>query len=219
MTFDRRKLFEMPTLKGQTKQYGYYLNLEEINNLSLILTGNYFSGTGAPEVGSKVTLLDPSVGDIAKSPLHGLTLVIAGSGGQAIIDRVARSENLTGARTMLSADGMFGDTFNLTGASGYAITLPSHRLGLSFTFTLSQIPSSGNHTIVTPASSNTMFGNIVCSANSAGSTTAGTAGDTITFVRTSSTIGDTVTLVSNGTNWLVEGVCGIAAGLTITTAS
>lgn len=219
MAFDNRQLFEIPVLASQTKKYIYYLNKEELNNSNLLLNGNYFTGTGAPVVGSRVTLLDPVVGDVLKSPLHGLDLVVAGNGGQVVIDRPSRSENITGTRTMLSSEGIFGDVFNLTGATGYVITLPSHRNGLKFTFKLSEIPTTGNHTIVTPASANNILGNIVCSANSAGSTTAGTAGDTITFVRNSSTIGDTVTLTSNGTNWMVDGVCGIAAGLTITTAS
>lgn len=138
---------------------------------------------------------------------------------RALLRASGQAEVLSAATTLTAAD--YGKTFFLNAATEFATTLPPVALGARLKFVCANAPESASFTIVTPSSDNLIYGAIVSSADAGGSAsaTAGTAGDTITFVDGQAALGDFVELESDGTNWYVYGVCGDEDGITITTAS
>lgn len=95
-------------------------------------------------------------------------------------------------------------------AIGEAITLPSPTAGCNFKFICSTTAATTDWTIV--SATDVIYG----SAQVAGAVVAASAENTITLVVAKFLPGDWVSLVSDGTNWYVEGSVVTAAGLTFT---
>lgn len=114
---------------------------------------------------------------------------------------------LTADTTLTAADS--GKIFMLD-AIGEAITLPAVSSGVNYKFIVSTTVATSNWTIVAPAAV------IQGSAQVAGAVIAASDEDTITLVVAKALPGDWVSLVSDGTNWYVEGSCVTTVGLTFT---
>lgn len=95
-------------------------------------------------------------------------------------------------------------------AIGEVVTLPSPLSGLNFKFIVSTTVATSDWTIV--SATNVIYG----SAQVAGAVVAADAENTITLVVAKALPGDWVSLVSDGTNWYVEGSVVTALGLTFT---
>ena len=95
-------------------------------------------------------------------------------------------------------------------AIGEAITLPSPTAGVNFKFICSATTATSNWTIV--SATDVIYG----SAQVAGAVIAADAENTITLVVAKFLPGDWVSLVSDGTNWYVEGSVVTTVGLTFT---
>ena len=100
----------------------------------------------------------------------------------------------------------------LLDAIGEAITLPSPTAGVSFKFLCTVTTATSNWTIV--SATNVIYG----SAQVAGAVIAASAENTVNLVVAKFLPGDWVTLVSDGTNWYVEGSVVTTVGLTFTAA-
>lgn len=116
-------------------------------------------------------------------------------------------KSLTADTTLTAADS--GYTF-LLDAVGEAITLPSPTTGVNFKFLCTVTTATSDWTIV--SSTDVIYG----SAQVAGAVVAASAENTITLVVAKFLPGDWVSLVSDGTNWYVEGSVVTAAGCTFT---
>lgn len=100
----------------------------------------------------------------------------------------------------------------LLDAIGEAITLPAPAEGLNYKFICTVTTATSDWTIVTDDGDNIIFG----SAQVAGAVVAASEEDTITLVVAKFLPGDWVSLVSDGTNWYVEGSVVTSAGCTFT---
>lgn len=138
---------------------------------------------------------------------------------RAVMTGRGNARVLTSTTTLTAAD--FGKTIFLNAATEFVTTLPSPVLGARLKIVCANAPESASFTVVTASSANVIYGAIVSSADAGGSasSTAGTPGDTITFVDGQAAVGDFVQLESDGTNWYAFGVCGDEDGITITAAS
>lgn len=105
-----------------------------------------------------------------------------------------------------------GTNVFLNAAAGFAITLPAPAAGLNYRFITGALFATTNFTIVTSGGANILFGG--ASVNSV--FVPSSAQDTINFVATAETIGDYVHLVSDGTNWAVDGQGALAGSITFT---
>lgn len=121
---------------------------------------------------------------------------------------------LTGATTLTAADS--GKTFHLHSATGFATTLPALEAGLRFEFYVTTVPTSGNHTIITPASANTIQGTV---SQPTGGVVATEAADTITMTQGTANLGDKVVAYCDGVNWSVQAFATANGSLTITQAT
>jgi len=119
--------------------------------------------------------------------------------------------NTIAAATTLTADDS-GKIHFLNAAGGAAVTLPAPVAGMKFRFVVAAAFATTDWTIVTNASANIIQGG----ADVNGTYTPASNEDTITFVSTLETLGDYVELVTDGTNWFVEGAAGGALGITFT---
>lgn len=125
------------------------------------------------------------------------------------------SRTITAIDSIVASD--HGKTIYINNATGFAITLPAPIAGFRCKFVSKTSNTSGNHTIVTPSSTNIIKG---FAANAAGAAvTPLSDGDTISFVANQSVAGDQVTLDSDGTSWFMGGFAQVAAGITLTKAS
>ena len=125
------------------------------------------------------------------------------------------SRTATAAGTITAAD--HGLTVFLDNATGFATTLPAPIAGFRCKVASKTSNTSGNHTIVTPSSTNIIKG---FATNAAGAlVTPLSDGDTISFVANQSVAGDQVELISDGTSWFMTGFAQVAAGITNTKAS
>ena len=114
----------------------------------------------------------------------------------------------TAATTLTKADS--GKTIMLNAAAGFAITLPAPVAGLKFNFVVGAAFATTNFTVVS-------VGNIIQGGADVNSTFVPAANEnTISFVATAETIGDYVELVSDGTNYLANGVGAAAGSITFT---
>jgi len=125
------------------------------------------------------------------------------------------TEVVTATNVILAAE--TGTVFFLNSATEFVSTLPAPAAGLKFTFIVTAAPSGASYTVVTNASANIIVGQQVNVAGAAGDS--GTTDDTITFVDGQSVVGDKVELFCDGTKWYAYATCGVAAGVTFTTAS
>ena len=131
-------------------------------------------------------------------------------------------EDLIAAKTVTVAD--CGTIFTLNSATEFATTLPTVAdagKGWWCEFWVKAAPSGANYTVVTNGSENVIEGNVLATAagRPADTATAGTSGDTITFVGSQAVVGDHVRLVCDGTNFWVTGFASGSAAITLTQAS
>lgn len=146
--------------------------------------------------------------------LDGLTATAAEINAAA--DSSANCAILTGTATLTAATSGF--TYFLNAATGAAVSLPAPALGLRYRFVIgATAPASGAWTIVSASNATIIQGSVSVATDG---TTAGIGSDedTITF-STSAVPGDQVDLISDGTNWYVQGQGSVAAGITLTDAA
>ena len=122
----------------------------------------------------------------------------------------------TSAYTIVTAD--HGKTIVLNSATGFVVTLPALADGFFVRVRVGATPpTSGNHTVVTPASANIIEGSLNTAAAAAAVSAA--AADTVSFVASAAVLGDWAEFQCDGTNWFVKGSCLVATGMTTTQAS
>jgi hypothetical protein len=121
----------------------------------------------------------------------------------------ARTNTLALATTLTASDS--GNVFTLSAATGKAITLPSVAVdGFKAKFVVGAVFATTNFTIVAPTSK-IQGGAIVNSVFVPASNE-----NTISFVASAETIGDYINIVSDGTNYYVEGAGALAGSITFT---
>lgn len=149
--------------------------------------------------------------------------LLAAATGATLTNAVLVTPTVTDATEVVTATNVItaaetGKTFFLNSATEFVSTLPAPAAGLNFEFIVTAAPTGASYTIVTASSANIIKGSIVTSATGAADTEV-TGGDTISFVDGAAVAGDRVILRSDGTNWFCYGICSVATGITITTAS
>jgi len=107
-----------------------------------------------------------------------------------------------------------GTTYFLNSATEFASTLPAPEAGCFLKFIVKAAPVGASYTVVTSGSSNIIYGEAVVN----GAAVAAVTEDTITFTASAAAIGDYVELISDGTNWYVNGQ-GVAATAVAFTAT
>ncbi len=113
---------------------------------------------------------------------------------------------LTAATTLTKGDS--GKVFMLNAAAGFAITLPSPVAGWKAKFVVGAAFATTNFTVVS-------VGNIIQGGADVNSTFVPFANEnTISFVASAENIGDFIELVSDGTNYLANGVATAAGAIT-----
>ncbi len=150
----------------------------------------------------------------------GATLVVTSAAGvETVLD--ATELNATNTRTVTTTATITAADNNsqvfLNSATGFVTTLPAPIAGFRCEVISKLANTSGNHTVVTASSANTIIGMQNSVAGDAGDT--GTADDTISFVANQSLPGDRVELRSDGTSWFAYATSKVAAGITFTQAS
>lgn len=123
---------------------------------------------------------------------------------------LANIEVVTEAKTLTVEDS--GKEFALTAAAGAAITLPAVSKGLNYKFRTGINFATTAWTIV--SASQVIQGTVLVN----GASVLGANEDTITLAHAADTVGDWVSVVSDGTNWYVDGVASAASGVTLTQA-
>ena len=129
--------------------------------------------------------------------------------GGTLAGNIVYNTTTTTADTTLTAANC-GQTIFVNGASIHDVTLPSAVAGCSFTFFITDVTADVD--IVQASATEDFVGAIV---DGAGSKDSAVAGDTkIIFDQTGgATVGDWVYIISDGTNWYVQGLCDNAAGV------
>lgn len=123
--------------------------------------------------------------------------------------QLSRTNTLSTATTLTNADS--GKTFTLSGSAGVAITLPSVAVdGFNARFIVGSAFATTNFTLVAPTAI-IQGGGIVNSVFVPASNE-----NTISFVASAETIGDYISIVSDGTNYYVNGVGALAGSITFT---
>jgi hypothetical protein len=122
-------------------------------------------------------------------------------------------DTITGAYSVEANES--GKHFILSAAAGAAVTLPAPSPGLNYRFIVGLAFATTNWTIVTNGNATIIQGGVVVN----GASVTGANEDTISFVATAETVGDYVNLVSDGTNWYVDGYAHAAGGITLTDAA
>jgi len=121
----------------------------------------------------------------------------------------ARTNTLAVAKTLTASDS--GNVFTLSATTGKVITLPSVAVdGFKAKFLVGAVFATTNFTIVAPTSV-IQGGAIVNSVFVPASNE-----NTISFVASAESIGDYINIVSDGTNFYVEGVGALAGSITFT---
>lgn len=126
-------------------------------------------------------------------------------------------ESLTAATKTVSVDES-GTTFIFNRAGGVAVTLPAPALGLKYKFIIgTNFTTDGS--IATNGGSDIIIGGVnELEVDTGDDGPSDTNADTITFVNTADTVGDYVELVSDGTNWYLNGQTALDGGITLSTA-
>tara|TARA_Y100000310_G_scaffold309351_1_gene353345 strand:- start:592 stop:1053 length:462 start_codon:yes stop_codon:yes gene_type:complete len=124
------------------------------------------------------------------------------------LNHKAATKTTTSDTTLTASDS--GSVVFLDGSTTHDVTLPSAKAGLCFTFFLTD--ATADVDVVQAGASEDFVGAIV---DGAGTKDSGTASDTkIIFDQSGgATVGDWVYLISDGTNWYVQGLCDNAAGV------
>lgn len=121
----------------------------------------------------------------------------------------ARTNTLAVAKTLTASDS--GNVFTLSATTGKVITLPSVAVdGFKAKFLVGAVFATTNFTIVAPTSV-IQGGAIVNSVFVPASNE-----NTISFVASAESVGDYINIVSDGTNFYVEGVGALAGSITFT---
>jgi hypothetical protein len=121
----------------------------------------------------------------------------------------ARTNTLAVAKTLTASDS--GNVFTLSATTGKVITLPSVAVdGFKAKFLVGAVFATTDFTIVAPTSV-IQGGAIVNSVFVPASNE-----NTISFVASAESIGDYINIVSDGTNFYVEGVGALAGSITFT---
>lgn len=140
--------------------------------------------------------------------LSGLTATAAELNQAA--DSSANVEAVTTTNVIAAAES--GATFFLNSATGFVSTLPAAAAGLRFFFVVGATPpTSGDHTVVT-ASGKIIQGG----ATVAGADVPAADESTISFVASTAIEGDQVYVISDGTNWYVNGRGTASGSITFT---
>lgn len=123
----------------------------------------------------------------------------------------AKIETLTVATTLTAADS--GKVFILGAAIGAAITLPGVAMaGFKAKFITGLAFATTDWTIV--AATNVIQGSVIVNSTHV----AGSNENTISFVASAESLGDWVEIVSDGTNWYVNGSGVTTGSITLTAA-
>jgi len=121
----------------------------------------------------------------------------------------ARTNTVAVAKTLTASDS--GNVFTLSATTGKVITLPSVAVdGFKAKFLVGAVFATTNFTIVAPTSV-IQGGAIVNSVFVPASNE-----NTISFVASAESVGDYINIVSDGTNFYVEGVGALAGSITFT---
>ena len=121
----------------------------------------------------------------------------------------ARTNTLAVAKTLTASDS--GNVFTLSATTGKVITLPSVAVdGFKAKFLVGAVFATTNFTIVAPTSV-IQGGAIVNSVFVPASNE-----NTISFVASAESVGDYINIVSDGTNFYVEGVGALAGSISFT---
>jgi len=124
-------------------------------------------------------------------------------------EQAVRTNTLAVATTLTASDS--AKVFTLSASTGKAITLPSVAVdGFNARFIVGAVFATTNFTIVAPTSI-IQGGAIVNSVFVPASNE-----NTISFVASAETIGDYIDIVSDGTNFYVNGVGALAGSITFT---
>jgi len=122
-------------------------------------------------------------------------------------EQVNATTTLAVATTLTNSDS--GKVFTLSASAGKAITLPSVAVdGWNAKFVIGAVFATTNFTVVAPTAI-IQGGAIVNSVFVPASNET-----TISFVATAETIGDYVNIVSDGTNYYIDGVGALAGSIT-----
>jgi hypothetical protein len=147
--------------------------------------------------------------------LAGLTATVAEI-NQAC-DESANVEVLAATEVLVAADS--GKTLFLNHATEFDTKLPAPAAGLRFKFIVTAAPSGANYTITTNGTTqNVIFGSVSSSDLDAGGDAAltnATGVDVVTFVASKAKIGDWVEVISDGTNWYLQGACQVFDAITL----
>lgn len=155
--------------------------------------------------------LDLQVGSLT---IGGVAVTASAAELNLAADISANVEVVTATNVITAAES--GKTFFLNSGTEFVSTLPAPAAGLRYTFIVTAAPSGASYTVATNAAAQVMFGHVVSCAGDAGDTETTGGATTITFVDGQSVVGDRATVISDGTNWYVEAVAAVAAGITIT---
>lgn len=119
---------------------------------------------------------------------------------------------LSAAKTLTDSDS--GKTFFLNLAGGFTVTLPSPRAGVNFEFIIKTAPTTAY--IVASATAIIRGQVYTVDANTANDPDFETSGvSNINFIANLAKVGDSVEIVSDGTNWYVQGFCSIWNAITL----
>jgi hypothetical protein len=123
-------------------------------------------------------------------------------------------EVLVAAET-LTAERMRGQTYFLTLAGGFALTLPAPALGLNARFVVATSPTTA-YTIATASGANLIVGGInELEVDTSDDGPYSAVGDLISFVANIAVKGDWLSLISDGTSWFLTGQTNADGGITI----
>lgn len=131
---------------------------------------------------------------------------------QAEVDAHQLAENVITTNVIAASES--GKTFILSLATGFVSTLPAPAAGLKFKFVVGIATSGGAYTIVTNAGADIINGQVFSVAGAAN--IAAAAEDTVTLDDADSDVGDWLEFVSDGTQWIVNGVVNQADGVAFT---
>lgn len=109
-----------------------------------------------------------------------------------------------------------GKTFYLASATEFVSTLPAPFIGGRYEFVVSAAPSGASYTVLTNASAEVLFGQVVSCAGATGDSESTGGATTYTFVDGQAVKGDRAVFSSDGVSWYVSGVAAVVAGATIT---
>lgn len=129
--------------------------------------------------------------------------------GGNLVQGVDSVQTITGATTLTKDDS--GKILFLNAAGGATVTLPAVRAGLRFKFVVAAAFATTNWVIASAEGDN-----IDGSAEVAGAVVVAGAEDQVNLVATAESLGDRVELVSDGTQWFVNGIAALTGGMTFT---